>query len=316
MQKKIIVMGSINANHVLHIPHFSKPGETLKASAYQILHGGKGANQALAVARLKPEDYAVDFLACIGNDDVGEQMKQAFYQAGINTDLIATVPNTPTGIAFIQVSSTGENSIVVMSGANTHLNEARITQHGHSIVHADCLLVQLETPLNAVIQAIQLAKNEGVFVVLNPAPAQVLPNELYPNIDIITPNETETEILTGIKVVDEESAREAATYFHQKGVQIVVITLGEKGVYLSQNGEETAMLQGFRVNAVDTTAAGDIFNGALVSAILENKPLVDAISFAQAAAAISVTRFGAQPSMPTRQEVDAFLLEQAFQYNP
>lgn len=310
MQKKMTVMGSINVDHVLQIPYLSQLGETLKGEAYHLSYGGKGANQALAVARLKPQDYEVDFLACIGGEEIGEKIKHTLSQAGVKMDLITTINDAPTGMAFIQVLPTGENSIVVAGGANAYLDSKLVNKYAHHIAHSDCLLVQLETPLDAVKQAIYLAKNEGVFVALNPAPAQSLPDELYGYIDLITPNETEVEILTGINVFDEESAKKASDFFHQRGVRIVVITLGEKGVYVSENGEYTAMLPSFAVKAVDTTSAGDTFNGALISALLEHKSLDEAILFAQAAAAISVTRLGAQSSIPTRQEVDVFLLNQ------
>lgn len=303
--KKLTVLGSINADHVISVPHFAKPGETLLGQNYHIAYGGKGANQAVAAARLGAN---VDFIGCIGHDAIGQTMKQAFAQDGINTESIVEVPNTTTGIAMIQVSASGENSIVISAGANACLTESVVEQFQDKIHQADSLLMQLETPLNAVILAAKLAKSANTKVILNPAPAQALPDELLTQLDMITPNETETEILTGIKVVDEQSAAKAADNFHQKGIATVLITLGSKGVYVSQQGKGE-IVAGFRVQAKDTTAAGDTFNGALMTALLEEKPLAEAIRFAHAAAAISVTREGAQPSIPTREETIAFLAE-------
>ncbi|NNI07053.1 ribokinase [Pasteurella multocida] len=302
--KKLTVLGSVNADHVISVPHFAKPGETLTGNHYHIAYGGKGANQAVAAARLGAN---IDFIACIGDDAIGQAMKKAFQQDGINTQAVVEIADQMTGIAMIQVNAHGENSIVIAAGANAYLTETVVEQFANKITQADTLLMQLETPLSAVIFAAKLAKSANTKVVLNPAPAQPLPDELLMQLDMITPNETETEILTGVKVVDEHSASQAAALFHQKGIETVLITLGSKGVYASQKGTPGKMVTGFRVDAKDTTAAGDTFNGALMTALLEDKPLADAIRFAHAAAAISVTRAGAQPSIPTRQETLNFL---------
>lgn len=304
--KNLTVLGSINANHVISVPYFAKPGETLTGHSYHIAYGGKGANQAVAAARLGAE---VSFIGCIGNDDIGRAMKSAFAQDGINTNPIKTIDSEMTGIAMIQVAESGENSIVISAGANGHLDEAVVAEYQAEIAQAECLLMQLETPLPAIIQAAKIAKEKGTKVILNPAPAQALPYELLSLLDMITPNETEAEILTGVKVIDESSAQQAAQVFHQKGIEKVLITLGSKGVFVSENGVGQ-IVAGFRVKAVDTTAAGDTFNGALVTAMLEDKPLNEAILFAHASAAISVTRKGAQPSIPTRQEALEFLNQQ------
>ncbi|MFA9488402.1 MULTISPECIES: ribokinase [unclassified Mannheimia] len=304
--KNLTVLGSINADHVISVPYFAKPGETLTGHSYHIAYGGKGANQAVAAARLGAK---VSFIGCIGDDDIGKAMKTAFEKDGINTQPIKSVANEMTGIAMIQVAESGENSIVISAGANGHLDEAVVAEFQSEIAQADCLLMQLETPLPAIIQAAKIAKENNTQVVLNPAPARELPDKLLSLLDMITPNETEAEILTGVKVVDEESAKQAAQAFHQKGIEKVLITLGSKGVFVSES-EQGEIVAGFRVNAVDTTAAGDTFNGALVTAMLEDKPLNEAIRFAHAAAAISVTRKGAQPSIPTRQETLDFLSKQ------
>lgn len=304
--KNLTVLGSINADHVISVPYFAKPGETLTGHSYHIAYGGKGANQAVAAARLGAK---VSFIGCIGNDDIGRAMKSAFAQDGINTHSIKTIENEMMGIAMIQVAESGENSIVISAGANGHLDEAVVAEYQAEIAQAECLLMQLETPLPAIIQAAKIAKEKGTKVILNPAPAQALPYELLSLLDMITPNETEAEILTGVKVIDESSAQQAAQVFHQKGIEKVLITLGSKGVFVSENGVGQ-IVAGFRVKAVDTTAAGDTFNGALVTAMLEDKPLNEAILFAHASAAISVTRKGAQPSIPTRQEALEFLNQQ------
>ncbi|MEG9490252.1 ribokinase [Mannheimia indoligenes] len=304
--KNLTVLGSINADHVISVPYFAKPGETLTGHSYHIAYGGKGANQAVAAARLGAK---VSFIGCIGDDGIGKAMKTEFEKDDINTRPIKSVANEMTGIAMIQVAESGENSIVISAGANGHLDETVVAEFQSEITQADCLLMQLETPLPAIIQAAKIAQENNTQVVLNPAPARALPDELLSLLDIITPNETEAEILTGIKVVDETSAKLAAQAFHQKGIEKVLITLGSKGVFVSENGQGE-IVAGFRVNAVDTTAAGDTFNGALVTAMLEDKPLNEAIRFAHAAAAISVTRKGAQPSIPSRQETLDFLSKQ------
>ncbi|SUU00135.1 ribokinase [Actinobacillus lignieresii] len=301
--KKLCVLGSVNADHVIRVPYFPKAGETLKGGHYHIAYGGKGANQAVAAARVRDTSLVdVDFIACIGADDIGRAMKQAFVQDGINPEHIVEVADQMTGIAMIQVADSGENSIVISAGANANLDESVVAQHQATIESADCLLVQLETPLQAVEKALKIAKAHHTQVILNPAPAQPLSDEILANIDMITPNETETALLTGVQVVDEQTAQQAANVFHQKGIQTVLITLGAKGAFLSENGNGE-IIAGFKVTPVDTTAAGDTFNGALAIALLEGKSMRDAVMFAHKASSISVTRMGAQSSIPTRAEL-------------
>ncbi len=306
MKNKLCVLGSINIDHVIRVPYFPKAGETLTGYGYKIAYGGKGANQAVAAARVGAN---VSFIGAIGDDQIGQAMKQAFEQDGIDTSAICVIPNQSTGLAMIQVTDSGENSIVISAGANADLSESLVEQHKSHIEQADILLMQLESPLQAVTLATKFAKSAGVKVVLNPAPAQLLPDSLLSHIDIITPNETEAEILTGIHVTDEQSAKLAANHFHQLGINTVLITLGSKGVYYSEKGKGE-IIPGFRVDAVDTTAAGDTFNGAFVTALLEGKSPKESIRFAHAAAAISVTRIGAQTAIPKREEIDRFFSSQ------
>ncbi|EOD77885.1 Ribokinase [Grimontia indica] len=300
---KLVVLGSVNADHVLQVPSFPRPGETLHGRNYQVIPGGKGANQAVAAARLKAD---IGFIACVGDDPFGVNIRESFKCDGINISGVKMQADCPTGIALIQVSDSGENSICISAEANAKLTAEAIEPELERIRHAEYLLMQLETPLDGIELAAQIGKRHDTKVILNPAPARELPESLLACIDIITPNETEAEVLTGVKVEDDASAKAAADILHGKGIETVMITLGAKGVYVSQNGEGQ-IVPGFRVEATDTTAAGDTFNGAFVTGLMESMPLESAIKFAHAAAAISVTRFGAQTSIPTRDEVDEFL---------
>ncbi|EGA66698.1 ribokinase [Vibrio brasiliensis] len=302
---KLVVLGSVNADHVLQVPSFPRPGETLHGRNYQVIPGGKGANQAVAAARLNAD---TGFIACVGDDAFGINIRENFKMDNINIAGVKMEPNCPTGIAMIQVSDSGENSICISAEANARLTAEAIEPDLERIRAAKYLLMQLETPMSGIEKASRVAKEARTNVILNPAPARELSDELLACVDVITPNETEAEVLTGITVIDDDSAQEAANVLHRKGIEIVMITLGAKGVWLSENGRGE-LITGFKVDATDTTAAGDTFNGALVTGLLEDLPLKSAIKFAHAAAAISVTRFGAQTSIPTRAEVDTFLAE-------
>ncbi|WP_332398799.1 ribokinase [Vibrio metschnikovii] len=302
---QLVVLGSVNADHVLQVPTFPRPGETLHGRNYQVIPGGKGANQAVAAARLKAD---IGFIACVGDDAFGIESCERFKRDGMDIRGVKVQADCPTGIAMIQVSDRGENSICLSAEANDRLTAEAIEDDLPSIRAASYLLMQLETPIDGIIKAAQVAKQAKTKVVLNPAPARELPSSLLSCVDVITPNETEAQVLTGITVTDDASAQQAATVLHQQGIEIVIITLGAKGVWLSEHGRGQ-LIPGFRVSATDTTAAGDTFNGAFVTGLLENMSLESAIKFAHAAAAISVTRFGAQTSIPTRQEVDEFLAQ-------
>lgn len=304
---KLVVLGSVNADHVLLVPSFPRPGETLHGRNYQVIPGGKGANQAVAAARLNAD---VAFIARVGDDAFGLRIREEFKLDGINIDAVTVEQDCPTGIAMIQVSNAGENSICISPEANAKLTAEAIEPYLPCIRSAQYLLMQLETPLDGIELAARIAKESGTTVILNPAPACPLSDSLLGCVDIITPNETEAEILTGINVIDEKSAKKAADSLHQKGIKTVMITLGAKGVYLSQSNQGK-IIPGFSVEVVDTTAAGDTFNGAFVTGIMASMPLEAAIEFAHAAAAISITRFGAQTSIPTREDVDHFLKNNA-----
>ncbi|SIN98029.1 ribokinase [Halodesulfovibrio marinisediminis] len=301
--KKLVVLGSVNADHILQVDSFPRPGETVTGHGYRVVAGGKGANQAVAAGRLGAD---IALIACVGNDDFGRNIIKTLSADGILTTGVITVPDTPTGIAIIYVDGKGENSIGISAEANAHLLPEVVEPHLTLLDHADALLMQLESPIITVELMARLAHHAGKTVVLNPAPARPLPDSLLANVTMITPNETETEILTGVTVKTEEEARKAAAVFHAKGVEKVIITLGSKGAFISDElGMRT--IAGFSVSPVDTTAAGDVFNGALITALLEGKTMDDAVRFAHGAAAISVTRLGAQTSIPTRNEVDTFI---------
>ncbi|MEZ0576205.1 ribokinase [Halodesulfovibrio aestuarii] len=304
--KKLVVLGSVNADHILQVKSFPRPGETVSGHGYRVVPGGKGANQAVAAGRLGAD---VSLIACVGDDDFGKRMINAFVKDGVQTSAVTTIPKTPTGIAIIYVDANGENSIGISAEANAHLLPELVEPHLSLLNSAHTLLMQLETPLITVEMMAKAAHLANKVVILNPAPARPLPDSLLANVTIITPNETETEILTGITVKTEEDAHKAANVFHAKGVDKVVITLGAGGAFVSDESG-TRIITGFTVSPTDTTAAGDVFNGALATALLENKTMNDAVLFAHAAAAISVTRLGAQTSIPTRKEVEDFFVKE------
>ncbi|HHQ6722959.1 TPA: ribokinase [Serratia fonticola] len=303
---KLVVLGSINADHILNINQFPQPGETVIGQQYKVAFGGKGANQAVAAGRSGAD---IAFIACVGADDIGERIRQQLATDRIDTQPIEAIADSTTGVALIFVNAEGENVIGIDAGANAAVTPDYLNRYRQRVIDADALLMQLESPLETVIAAAKLAKQHQTQVILNPAPACELPNELLAMIDMITPNETEAQRLTGIAVNNDADAERAANILHDKGIGCVIITLGSRGVWLSENGKGK-LVPGFKVKAVDTIAAGDTFNGALVTALLEGKVMSDAVRFAHAAAAIAVTRPGAQPSVPWREEIDAFLQQQ------
>ncbi|MWO99480.1 ribokinase [Escherichia coli] len=302
----LVVLGSINADHILNLETFPTPGETVTGNQYQVAFGGKGANQAVAAGR---SGANIAFIACTGDDDTGERVRKQLASDNIDVLPVSVVEGESTGVALIFVNAEGENVIGIHAGANAALTTERVEAQRAIISGADALLMQLESPVESVLAAAKIAHENHTTVVLNPAPARVLSDELLALVDIITPNETEAEKLTGIRVENDDDAARAAGALHDKGIGTVIITLGSRGVWVSANGEGRRV-PGFKVKAIDTIAAGDTFNGALVTALLEGRAMDEAIRFAHAAAAIAVTRKGAQPSVPWRKEIDEFLSQQ------
>jgi ribokinase len=302
---KLVVVGSSNMDLVISLPRIPAIGETVLGGKSSMVFGGKGANQAVASIRSGGD---IAYIAKVGNDLFGENMKNHFEREGFRTDLILTDANAPTGIAQIFVSEKGENSIAVAPGANMKLMPKDIEPFTHLIKNSKVVLLQLETPLETVEYIAAIAHQNNVKLILNPAPAQKLSEEVLKKVWLITPNETEASLLTGIEVIDTTSAVKAAERLLNMGIKNVIVTLGENGSLLC-NGKGSQHFKAFNVKAVDSTAAGDVFNGTLAVAITNEKSLEGAINFAAAAAAISVTREGAQPSIPTRAEIENFLNE-------
>jgi ribokinase len=297
---KIIVIGSSNTDMVVKTNKFPVPGETILGGEFFMFSGGKGANQAVAAARMGCE---VTFVCKTGNDIFGKRSIEEFKKEGIVTNYIDTDLEKASGTALILVDANGENEIVVASGANERLSESNIEAANHAIANTDVVLLQLEIPVASVLYAAKKAFEFGKKVILNPAPAQKLPKELFGYLYLITPNETEAEILTGIKVEDSNSAAKAAEKLIEFGVQNAIITMGAEGAYFKNHTLEM-LVKGLKVSAVDTTAAGDVFNGVLAVGITLGKDWEESISTACKAASISVTRMGAQASMPYLKEVE------------
>ena len=303
MAGKIVVVGSSNTDMILQMDRIPRPGETILGGRFSMASGGKGANQAVAAARAGGD---VTFLARVGDDMFGRQAIQGFRQDGIDVQHVIEDDEAPSGVALIFVAADGENSIGVASGANARLAPADVERASPLIAEADVLVMQLETPLDTIEAAATIAAQNGVTVILNPAPAQPLSENVLQNVSILTPNESEAELLTGVAVADEQSAAEASTVLHAKGVATVIVTLGARGAYVS-SGSYSGSVPAFEVSPIDTTAAGDVFNGALAVALSEALSLPEATRFASAAAALSVTILGAQPSAPMRRDIEALL---------
>ena len=297
--KKILVVGSSNTDMVIKTHHFPAPGETILGGRFLMNAGGKGANQAVAAARL---GGLVTFVGKIGNDIFGKQAIQQLKAEEINVDFVSVDPKNPSGVALITVDQKGENSIVVASGSNGTLSPDDFNKALTELNKSEFVLMQLEIPVPTVEYIAWVAVKKQKKVILNPAPAAELSVELLQNLYLITPNESEAELLTGIKVTDEQSAMKAASRLHERGVEVVIITMGASGAFLSENGH-SEIIKTPRVEAIDTTAAGDTFNGALAVALSEGKTLQESVVFANKAASISVTRIGAQSSVPFRNEI-------------
>jgi ribokinase len=303
-KNNIVVVGSSNTDMTIRLAHLPKPGETEIGGDFSMAAGGKGANQAVGAARAGGR---VTLVARVGKDMFGDKAVAGFKKDGIKVDYVFRDSVEKSGVALIFVArKSGENCIAVASGANGRLSRADVRKAKKAITEANILLLQLETPLATVQAAATLAAKAGVRVILNPAPARALPDPLLKQISIFTPNEIEAEFYTGIKVRTMEDAGRAAGKLRAKGIETVIITLGSRGSFVA-NKEGKTFVPGFKVKPIDTTGAGDIYNGALAVALGEGKPILEAARYANAAGAISVTRLGAQPSAPSRREIESLL---------
>ena len=300
---KVCVLGSINMDLVIKVKDMPKVGETILSKSFEKIAGGKGANQAVAAKRCGNE---VLMIGKIGLDDNGKALKRLLEDDEIDTSLIFEDEKNPTGMAMITVNENSDNSIIVISGSNMKINESEIEKSREKIKNSDILISQFETPEDMTIKAFNIAKENGKITILNPAPAKEIKKELLKVTDIIIPNETEAELLTGIKVNDLDTAKLAGKKLLESGVKFVIITLGEKGAAIINN-ERAELVKAFKVNAVDTTAAGDSFIGGLSSKLnindLNFENLIKAVTFGNKVSSIAVQREGAQPSIPTLEEV-------------
>jgi ribokinase len=300
MKSEVVVIGSSNTDMVVKLSSLPSPGETVLGGDFVVAAGGKGANQAVAAARL---GATVGLVARIGSDMFGDQSLENFKSDGILTEYVFRDQDLPSGVALIMVDDHGENMIAVASGANNGLSNSDVEAARDLIASSRVILLQLEIPLNVVGLAAELGAMSGATVILNPAPAQELDATVLGNTSILTPNEKEAAALSGIEPRDAETAELSARRLREKGVDCVVITMGAKGAFLHGEGF-SGLIPAPAVQPLDTTAAGDAFNGALAYAISKQKDLPDAVSFANQVAALSVTRIGAQPSLPTLEEVE------------
>lgn len=295
----IVVVGSSNTDMVVRVPGLPRPGETVLGGTFFTARGGKGANQAVAAARA---GGAVSLIACLGDDPLGDATLAALAAEGIDVSGVRRAAGTPSGVALILVDQRGENSIAVAPGANALLDPQQVERCAELLSPRDVLLAQLETPLESVQAAVRAASRVGARTILNPAPARDLPDELLALVSVLTPNEAEAARLAGVPVSEEQSLEKMAAALLRRGAGAVVITLGAGGAFVATT-ELRQVVPGLRVEARDTTGAGDVFNGALAVALAEGTSLVEAVRFANAAAAISVTRDGAQPAAPHRAEI-------------
>lgn len=298
MTPNVIVVGSLNMDLVVRTPRLPKTGETILGSDFRTFPGGKGANQAVAAARLGGQ---VAMIGRVGRDDFGEALLQSAARDGVDMTYVSKDPHAATGVALITVDEAGQNTIVVASGANHQVVAEDISAVEHLFRDSSVLVLQLELPIPAVERAAHLAHQRGMPVILNPAPAQTLSRELLSIVDYLVPNQSELALLTG-----QEDIEAGAGVLQDWGVRSVIITLGEAGVLVRSDGQEQ-LLAAHPVEAVDTVAAGDAFVGAFAVALTEGRSVLDAAAWANAAAALSVTRHGAQPSLPSRKELETFL---------
>jgi len=305
MLKPIVVVGSINLDLVARAQHIPRPGETIIGSEFQTFYGGKGANQAVAAAKLGHPTYMV---GNVGEDAFGPQLRQALENVGVSTDVVKTVPGS-SGVALITIGASGENNIVVVPGANALLTPEQLEEAAPILRQAGFILAQLEIPLETVEYLGEFAAKNGIPLMLDPAPARDLPRNLLKNVNWLTPNESETEILVkaDLRADDPASTSAAAEQLLASGPEHVLLKLGAHGCLIAQRDKSQQTIPAFPVEAVDSTAAGDAFNAAFAVALLRGESASDSARFACAVAAISVSRHGAQPSMPTLEEVEEFL---------
>lgn len=295
----VLVVGSANMDLVVQCSRFPLPGETIFGNAFQMFPGGKGANQAVSCAKLGMKTY---FIGKMGDDELGKRLSKTMIEDGVDMTNLMIDKKEHTGTALITVDSNGQNQIIVISGSNMKLSTSDIREYKNTFAGVKVVLTQLEIPLNTVVETARLTKENDAVFILNPAPAGEIPDEIFPLIDYLTPNETELQMLSNMMVSDTISAEKAAKVLLEKGAQNIIITLGEKGALLV-NKYRTELFSTKKVVVVDTTAAGDAFNGALAYSIANNRDLGDAIYFANKVASISVTRMGAQSSMPKLTEL-------------
>lgn len=303
--KRVCVIGSLNMDMVLNMSKLPKQGETLMVNSLKKVNGGKGGNQACAASRL---GCHVTMIGCIGNDDLGQILLGGLQADNIDTKYIKTT-NEPSGMAMITVDPTGNNTIAVIPGANQQVNVEQVLQARDAITEADVIVSQFETPLDATIQAFKIAKEGNGITLLNPAPFTEVPQELLEYTDIIIPNETEAFDLTGVKVEDTQSAKSATTHLFNQGVKYAIITLGDKGAVLI-NKQSCQLVEAFKVKAIDTTAAGDSFIGAIASKIDRGimddfEKMEEIVRYGNRVSSITVTKKGAQSSLPTVDEVNS-----------
>jgi ribokinase len=311
MKPSIVIVGSLNMDFVVRTASLPSPGETVLGYGFEMIPGGKGANQAVAAGKLGASSVTVKMIGRVGQDLFADHLKASLAGAGVDVSAVHASRSSPTGVALIAVDATGQNQIVVASGANNDLRAADVEAMRRVLRGASAALFQLETPLETVFAALALAREEGATTILDPAPAQPIPSDLLARIDILTPNEAEALMLLGRSPgrIRMEDAPDVAAAVAQLGCRRVILKLGDRGAYLHAAGE-TIYSPAFDVDAEDATAAGDTFNAALAVALAEGSPMPHALRFANAAAAISVTRMGAQASAPSRPEVDRLLDEQ------
>ena len=304
MEKKgVLIVGSSNLDLVVMVKRFPKNGETIFGNKFEMFPGGKGANQAVCASRL---GCKTTFIGKMGNDEFREKLSLIMIESGVDLSNLFTDENENTGTALITVDSNGQNQIIVISGSNMKLSPKEVESKSSVFAEASVVLTQLEIPIETVMKSAELAKENASIFILNPAPAMQIPDSLFPLIDYLTPNESELEILSGIKIIDDASIENALNVLIDKGVKNVIVTLGKKGAML-MNKAVKKYFQARKVEVVDSTAAGDAFNGAFASSLSEGNSVEDAIEFANKIASISVTRMGAQSSLPYYNEIKDLL---------